>query len=246
MLDINSYRIRIGLFNFKTKHPKRSKSSETNDASWFETFRKSNWKPDVFSLFTGTLTRMKSRKLSFCILILLTAVWIPTDDRSGKNRQRGGFSNFKYQSDREKQLFNDVRTLERNLCRTKSHLEFFSWCKSSGVHPTNMEYNGNFNVAFAKDSMERQLRKIDTVNINEKILLCINHFKIETARFTEEIAVAKSKLKSDCNPDRFTALITKLDQHRKKTTAKLIINTIFQVSCLIHIGFQTSILQMTI
>ena len=83
----------------------------------------------------------------------IAIAWMPNDERYGKNRQRI----MDYNSPEEKRMFNEIRTLESNLIRSQSHLEFFKQCQRLNIRPNNLEYNSNFNVAFADDSIKKKL-----------------------------------------------------------------------------------------
>ena len=107
-----------------------------------------------------------SWKLAAVFLYALTIpTLLPNDDRYGKNRQR----NIDYLSPKEKLAFNETRTIDSNLIRAKSHLHFFEACLKDNIRPCNLEYNGNFNVAFADNSVNEKLKAVDDHNILEKI-----------------------------------------------------------------------------
>ena len=123
------------------------------------------------------------------VICLATFVaWYPNDDRYGKNRQRLGKNReFQYRSDEERKLFNEIRTTESNLLRAESHCYFFTECQKRKIHPTNLEFNNNFNIAFADNQIMATLKQIDSKNIMEKILLCVNHFKLQMTELGEEV-----------------------------------------------------------
>ena len=166
----------------------------------------------------GDLNLLKKRKLSLVILFLFSMnTWFPNDDRHGKNRHR----NFYFESEEEKKIFNEIRSLQSNLLRSQSHLTFFAKCQEQGLHPVILKYNNNFNVAFADGSITSKLKGNDGQNIAEKISLCINHFKLKTSRLKEEITISMSQLRRISNENRFITLSEKLDQFAKKKKSTL-------------------------
>ena len=116
MLDISTYRRRIGLFLHRgakkihsCKTPKKQHMTKTE------------------STIKPITTKWKLMLMLFIALCILNgSIWTPQDTRSGKNRQRNGkFTPFNYKSIQEKEQFNIIRKLETNLTRTESHLQFF-------------------------------------------------------------------------------------------------------------------------
>ena len=85
----------------------------------------------------------------------------------------------------------------------------------------NMEYNGHFNLAFADCSITEKLKAVDKQNIDEKMMLCINHFKTCHAKLTEEVASAKDQLKQTVSRERYSLLVTHLDDFRQTLAKQL-------------------------
>ena len=179
---------------------------------WITFFKSIRWKPQE-TMSTNEFHILKSSKFHIVLLFLLSmSIWIPNDNRAGKNRQR----NINYESKEEKNVFNEIRTLESNMLRSQSHFTFFTECQRKGLHPTNLDYNGNFNVAFTDDSISSKLKQIDDKNITDKISLCVNHFNLQTNRLKEEISASRSRLRLITNEERYRLLSDKLEQFAKK------------------------------
>ena len=159
----------------------------------------------------------RSKKLAVVLLIIFSlSAWLPNDECHGKNRHR-----FPFNTEEEKTSFNHIRTLESKVVRSQSHLKFFTQCRSQGLRPVNMEYNGHFNLAFSDYSINEKLKAVDEQNIDEKLMLCINHFKTCHAKLTEEVASAKDQLKKTVSSERYSFLVTHLDVFRESLTKQL-------------------------
>ena len=219
MVDLETYRARIGRFSPRYRRRKK-KATYMPDPCHIH-----NWTTLLscmkFNMYCSDNNEdphvLKSRKLATVLLIIFSlSTWLPNDDRYGKNRQR-----FPYQSEEEKKIFNGIRTLESKLVRAESHLKFFTDCQSQSLHPVNLEYNANFNVAFADDSMTKRLKAIDKQNIDEKIMLCINHFKLSIGRIKEDLNTSIGQLKNVVTPERYSFLRTELDGFRESLERKM-------------------------
>ena len=218
MVDLSTYRARIGQFHPKygRRHKIRSTTQSTYVRTWLHLFssmrlRTYSWKNE------GDPPLLNSKKLALVLLVVYSlSAWLPSDDRYGKNRQR-----FPFESDEEKTLFNNIRTLDSKVVRAKSHLKFFTDCHMEGLRPINLEYNGNFNLAFADTSINEKLKAIDNQNIEGKMMLCINHFKLCSTYLTEELTTAKERLRDTVSLQRYSYLITQLDNFRKPLERKL-------------------------
>ena len=195
MLDLSTYRIRIGYFNAKhyNKHAVKDNAS--------------------------------TRRHSFCLvllIIIMTVTNLPDDGRSGKNRQRGRFfTNFTYESAKEKSLFNQIRKTEAKLCRSESHLIFFQHCFDNKVIPENLLVHDKFQLAFTDHAVKENLNTIREEYQLGTCLTSITHFKLQVKQFQEEVTVLKKQLSDVCNQDRYTILMSKLNQHRGKLKYKL-------------------------
>ena len=74
-------------------------------------------------------------------------------------------------SEQGKNLFNEIRTLYSKSLRAESHLTFFTERQRKGVPPVNLEYNCNFNVAFADNAITSKLKAIDKSKHNRRDLV---------------------------------------------------------------------------
>ena len=139
------------------------------------------------------------------LLVLLvmttTILWTPQDTHSSKNRQRGkSFSNFIYKNTKEKILFNQTRSSESKLVRTRSRLNYITKCLEKNVYPKNLVIKSeHFNIAFATNDIKESLCQLAQKTITEKMNLSITHFKIKVIELEEEIAIHKDKLRNICD-----------------------------------------------
>ena len=171
MLDPVTYRIRIGSFQhgmrsrrIRKQYPMYHKFHRFGDSEYKSFQREDNegkgsknvcirWKTTIFFL------------VAIASVVLTNDVYTSRDGRAAKNRQRRPtFQPFTYTSDEEKDLFNNVRSLEDKQARVSSHLKFLTDCSSSNVYPVNLVYNGNFNVALPNADILNELRDIDHRN----------------------------------------------------------------------------------
>ena len=89
------------------------------------------------------------------------------------------------------------------------------------MRPVNLNDHSGFNVAFAGAEISSKMKSINEKNVAEKIVTCINHFKVCSIKLKEEITLLKSKLREICCPGRFDFLINKLELFKEKTKAEL-------------------------
>lgn len=71
---------------------------------------------------------------------------------------------FTYISNKEKELFNNVRELEDKQEGINSHLKFFIDCSSANVYPVNRQYNDNLKIILPDNDVQHQFKKIDEMN----------------------------------------------------------------------------------
>ena len=163
MVDLETFRRRIGCFNPKQRRLKDERTPSPPCAqTWFSIFKSFKWKPTERDIGSKPV-KVLPWKVSVALIFVFNFIsWLPNDERHGKNTQREGLE---YISDEEKKSFNKVRTLESNLIRSESHHYFFSECQKRGIRPINLEYNGNFNVAFADNDIMAKLKVVDN-NVN--------------------------------------------------------------------------------
>ena len=211
MLDIVTYRIRIGTYNPSSKKQPFYQSKKT-----FNYQKK----------FTSSSCRYFKRNclsLIFICTLLSVYSWIPVDTRSLKNCQRGThFTSINYESDQEKQNFNNIRTLQENLCRSESHLSFFQNCVKNNVHPKNLDIVQSFNIAFCNDHIQSKIKSLNDVNIREKLMIVINHFTCQSSKLKEEITEKTATLKQLCSADRFKFLSGMLKKFNNKQKEELL------------------------
>ena len=142
MVDLSTWRARIGQFHphYGRRHKTKRANQPSHVRTWLHLFSNLIFK-SYSCVDEGDSPVLKSRKLAIILLVVYSLrVWLPNDDRYGKNRQR-----FPFESDDEKMLFNSIRTLDSKVVRAKSHLKFFTDCQVEGLRPINLEYNGCFN-----------------------------------------------------------------------------------------------------
>ena len=220
MVDLEVYRRRIGSYRPSARYKKKTK----------QIFVRRNWSTDLPPYLKKDDRREENQpfnlnwKISIMFLCIGAFVtWFPTDDRYGKNRQRPGNNRceFHFHSDGEKKLFNAIRSTEADLIRAESHCFFFTECQRRKVHPTNLEFNNNFNIAFSDQQMNAKLKEIDGKNIMEKILLCVNHFKLQVSRLREEVSIKKDQLEKSSSESRFSYLMERLERFNRKLKTEL-------------------------
>ena len=211
MLDIVTYRIRIGTYNpiSRKKH------------LYHQTKKTYNYH-GKFNVSSYSYLKRTCLSLIFIFTLLSVYSWIPVDSRSLKNCQRGThFTSLKYESEREQHTFNDIRTLQEKLCRSESHLSFFQKCVEKNIHPTNLDITQNFNIAFCNDDTKSRIQKINDINIREKLLIIINHFTFQSSKLKEEITEKTQSLKNICSAERFKFLSGTLNKFYNKQKDEL-------------------------
>ena len=219
MLDLSTYRIRIGYFNGGNTQRNHYKYTKMQNRR----YQRKSQERETDVTFDEILKKLKNTwTLCFVtLLIILLLSWTPTDNRSGKNRQRGKqFKNFDYLSEQEKTLFNQIRALDEKLLRSNSHLDYFQSCKKLNVHPNNLNKLEHFNVAFANENLNN-IKSIGNRHIKETLDICIIHFELEIKKQEEEMKIKKDLLRNHCTYDRFNTLNSKLKKHKKKISYRL-------------------------
>ena len=219
MVDLETYRRRIGCYNPKQRRQKYAQTAKEDFVHiWLSFFRTFRWKPLNWDVGDKPMITLPWKVAAALILLLSIQIWLPNDERAGKNRQRPIMD---YASEEEKKCFNEIRTNESNLLRAESHLFFFHECQERKIRPTNLEYNGNFNIAFADGDIMEKLKTIDHQNSVEKITTCISHFKLQTMAMKEEFEVSTRRLRSLCDTSRYDFLRQKLDVFARKKKTEL-------------------------
>ena len=79
-----------------------------------------------------------------------------------------------------------------------------------------MQFNSNFHIAFADNSLNQDFHNIDPKNIKDKIVISVAHFKLKSRETHQDISIARNKLSTICNSERYNYLLLK-----KKTQNKL-------------------------
>ena len=165
MIDIETYRRRIGSFQKNCQRKvKRKKDKRTDMTS--ERRSCSTYIPITLALI-------------LMVLLLSTSTWLPQDTRSGKNRQRGNFNSFDYTHKKEKESFNKLRSLNTQLIRCSSHLYFFEKCLEKNIYPINFEVKDHLQIAFKTPFLETSLQNINNSTVIEKMNICVSHYKPE-------------------------------------------------------------------
>ena len=216
MLDIKTFRRRIGLFRQRSINYKRINEVFTNA----QLTTKKNCLPNNATILKSIIRW----KVSLVLLVMTTTIlWTTQDTRSSKTRQRSkSFSNFIYKITKEKILFNQIRSSESKLVRARSHLNYFTKCLEKNVYPKNLYIKSeHFNIAFATNDIKESLCQLDQKTITEKMSLCITHFKLKVIELEEEIAIHKDKLRNICDGERLTFLQNKLKQFKDKLYKEL-------------------------
>ena len=184
MIDIETYRRRIGCFTSRGTR-KRQRIWKMNTSQYSDTNMEFAHPKKEYNDNRNRIISI-NWKIALLLIASITAVSISTnvyisqDSRSGKNRQRPtenskpAFENFPYESNSEKVAFNNIRNLESKLSRASSHLEFYSKCLTRNVYPGNLEFNQNFNLAFAGDDIKTKMNSTDRKHIMEKMKIAVS------------------------------------------------------------------------
>ena len=145
-------------------------------------------------------------------------LWTPQDTGFSKKRQRGiSFPNFMSKNTEEKILFNQKRSSESTLLRTRSHLNYFTKLLQKNVYQENFDIKSEyFNIAFATNDSNKRLCQLDQKTIAQKLSICIIHFKLNVIKLEEEIAIHKDKLRNVCDGEQLTFLQNKINQFKDK------------------------------
>ena len=223
MLDLETYRRRVGSFIPSGRRRSRIKGN-------MPLYRGHKWEQKLFYNDDETIISFLNVnwKVALLLVTLVTlistigSVYVLEDGRSAKNRQRQiKFREFKYLSDAEKKTFNNIRTEEAKLTRASSHLEFFKECEKRQLLVTNLEYNGNFNVALADKEVQDHLKDIDRKNAMEKMKIAISHLRMQIPRLNENVTEKYSSLRSMCSENCFDLLSSMLSKHKSKLSNEL-------------------------
>ena len=150
-------------------------------------------------------------------------LWTPQDTGFSKKRQRGiSFPNFISKNTEEKILFNQKRSSESTLLRTRSHLNYFTKLLQKNVYQENFDIKSeHFNIDFATNDSNENLCQLDQKTIAQKLSICIIHFKLDVIKLEEEIAIHKDKLRNVCDGERLTFLQNKINQFKGKLYKEL-------------------------
>ena len=212
MIDLQSYRSAIGCFLSTAQsivgYITHKKSGERAN--------RSSQEPSSHSGTKWTITYI------LVITVIITTIWIDTDERHGKNRQRPTtYRRMDYKNADEKKLFNSLRDVSSKLIRSQSHLDYFSKCKKDGVYPTNLEVRDHFQVAFKSPVIKSQLKIIDDSHILEKIDACISHYRSVADKLKEDSTYFSNSLKNISTTERFEYLLRKNEQFSSKLKYQL-------------------------
>ena len=158
------------------------------------------------------------RVLLVLLVMTATILWTPQDTGFSKKRQRGiSFPNFMSKNTEEKILFNQKRSSESTLLRTRSHLNYFTKLLQKNVYQENFDIKSEyFNIAFATNDSNKSLCQLDQKTIAQKLSICIIHFKLNVIKLEEEIAIHKDKLRNVCDGEQLTFLQNKINQIKDK------------------------------
>ena len=216
MVDLDTYRRRIGCFSTSKSHRKtRKKRSNHYYSHNRRNTANTRGKEDYSHHFP----------LSVCFLLIvsitLLSVWTPNDARSAKNRQRPTFQAMEYETPRERNLFTSLRGITSKLTKAKSHLDYFLLCKREKVYPRNLVVSDHLQVAFTSPLVTNKLKALNNSHILERIDACIAHYKAVTAELRESERIARRELQNDTTAERFTYLEDKNQQFAAKLCRKL-------------------------
>ena len=196
MIDNDTYRKRVGGFNNNRHRKEKRKKNRRRKRSRLNT---------IYSL------HMVIFVTAITVYIFSTTLWLPQDSRSGKNRQRGGtFKSLNFVDDNEKTHLNRVRTLHSQLIRAKSHLYFLEKCLKHGVYPENLNVRDHFQIAFNTPKSKKAYSDLNKNTRNEKINLCISHYKLLPGKISEDIGEQKVRLTRFSTDQRLKILSEKL------------------------------------
>ena len=96
------------------------------------------------------------------------------------------------------------------MIRAKSHLYFFEKCLKYGVHPENLNVRYHFQVAFNTPKFKKTYIDLNKNTRNEKINLCISHYKLLSGKISEDIGEQKVRLTRFSTDQRLKILTEKL------------------------------------
>ena len=174
IIDIETFRRRIGLFQQRSTNYKRINEVFTNEPI---TDRK-DYLPDNTIVLKNTINR---KVLLVSSIMTTTILWTPV---LLKNASKV----FVYRNNEEKILFNQAQNSESNLVHARNHPNFFIKCLEKNVYPKNLDVKSeHFNIGFATNNIKESLNQLDQKSITEKISIYITHFKLKVIR------------KGDCN-----------------------------------------------
>ena len=111
-------------------------------------------------------------------------------------------------SDNEKTHFNRLRTLHSQLIRAKSHLYFFENCLK--IYPENLNVTDHFQVAFSTPKFKKAYSDLNKNTRNEKMNLCISHYKLLSGKTREDIGEQKVSLTRFSTEQRLKILTEEL------------------------------------
>ena len=198
MIDIQTYRKRIGGFS-SNRHRKERRIKTT-----------------------ATSKNRKTGELVIIFAIILSlSIYLPDDGRSSKNRQRGTFNNIQFNNNKEKTVFNKLRTLNTKYNRCVSHLQFFEKCHEESTYPRNLSLHDHFQIAFKTNEVVKTIENINKSTIAKKVHACISHYQLQSKDLKEQILEEQCRLKKLCTEERFEMFRKLLKSFSEKLSKKL-------------------------
>ena len=126
------------------------------------------------------------------------------------------FKPFHYNSQEEKRTFLQIRALNSDLNKIRSHIEFLTNCQKESLIPNGLRTKVSLTTAKSNDRVKRKLQNIPENGVKESLNLILHHYKEEIPILTEAKETAVKQLKLLCDEVRFIPLTDALDSFSEK------------------------------
>ena len=157
-------------------------------------------------------------KVSFLALFAISIISCTLDPSIDTNPGPPSprFKPFHYNSQEEKQTFLQIRALNTDLNKIRSHIEFLTNCRKESLIPNGLRTKVSLATARSNDQVKRKLKNIPENDAKESLNLILHHYKEEIPILTEAKETAVKQLKLLCDEVRFIHLTDALDSFSEK------------------------------
>ena len=215
MVDITTYRSRIGLFRpHGIRRLAKRCYKPRYDHGMF------NHKMDFMEEEYEFNRLHLNWKFVLALFLLSTCIYTAEDGRSAKNRQRKT-KRKTYNTEEERTTFNELRTIDTKISKASSHKTFLQRCLHLDVYPKGLKPKENLCFVETNGAMNGELLKINEAAIISKMNVAIDHMEEIIFTLNKDREKIDEKMQSLCDKARYDFLASKLIQFKGKCQVKL-------------------------